>query len=784
MKQQPSTTDASGRITHKSTFGDFVFRWRWAILVFWLTVTAAIMLLVGPTDPQSNDVTSFLPADSRYSQAAEVTRQSFPRTSGFSQAVVIFDRSGPLTQADLATAEAVASRIPTPSAFATGAQLEGVRIMTPALLPLKPNPLISADRKATIVRVSIPSDFITLRSAAIVNHIRGILAQTQLPAGLNVAVTGSSGFGRDYALAAEMSHRQTLYVTLAAVAIILLLVYRSPLAAMVPLLCISMAALISVKVLSLGHYVGLHVGTAEGIFVIVLLYGAGVDYSLLLISRYREFLDQDLPKAQSTSRGLRATLPAIVAAAATNILGLLMLCFARYRIFHTTGPAVAIALTVALAVSVTLVPAILGIMGRNTFWPTAHVGQMRVHRFWHRLGALVTTHPLAVLLITLAVMAVPTIRGIHPIWVYDTLAQIRPSPKGEIGNAAAGMAMAREHWPVGEMAPVEILVRSSVPLGQDQWRDLCARLTSALDNLKSSQSASVNVIGNVRSLTQPLGKSLPRPPATNGRPLTFAGVDIPLPSFNVLDTLTKSLYLADDSRSIRLEAVLDMPPLQLQSMAIVDQIRQAVQQLASAELARLAPQAQSQVYITGATAEMMETRAITQKDFKLIAVLVLAVIFAMAVVLLRDAFLSLFMLLSTVLSYFATLGVCVWVFAWLGYSGVDWKIEIFLFVVMVAVGQDYNLFLAARLAQESRSLPPRKAARNALIFTGPVISSAGLIMAATLGSLMAGELPLLVQLGFALSLGMLIDTFIVRPLILPSFCALTGRTGSPRSMLH
>jgi len=103
---------------------------------------------------------------------------------------------------------------------------------------------------------------------------------------------------------------------------------------------------------------------------------------------------------------------------------------------------------------------------------------------------------------------------------------------------------------------------------------------------------------------------------------------------------------------------------------------------------------------------------------------------------------------------------------------------------MVAVGQDYNIFLAARLVQESRRLTAREAARNAIVYTGPVISSCGLIMAATLGSLMAGSLPLLVQLGFALALGMLIDTFIVRPLLLPSFCALTGRTGRKGKMLQ
>ena len=136
------------------------------------------------------------------------------------------------------------------------------------------------------------------------------------------------------------------------------------------------------------------------------------------------------------------------------------------------------------------------------------------------------------------------------------------------------------------------------------------------------------------------------------------------------------------------------------------------------------------------------------------------------------------------LSYMATLGLCAWAFTWYyGDAGMDWKVQIFLFVVMASVGVDYNIFLASRLAQEAKLYPPREAIRQAVIHTGPVISSCGLIMAATLGSLMAGEIELLHQLGFSLGLGMLIDTFIVRPLLLPAFATLFNRTGRSTRLL-
>jgi RND superfamily putative drug exporter len=157
-------------------------------------------------------------------------------------------------------------------------------------------------------------------------------------------------------------------------------------------------------------------------------------------------------------------------------------------------------------------------------------------------------------------------------------------------------------------------------------------------------------------------------------------------------------------------------------------------------------------------------------------------VFVLVLILLRDAVLSGFMIAATALSYLATLGIVQVFFVLIcGWAGLDWKVQVFLFVVLVAVGQDYNIFLAARLAEESRRSPPRRAAYAAIVRTGGIISSAGVIMAATLGSLMVGDISLLVQLGFAFAVGMLLDTFVIRPLLLPAFAVLTGRTGRPLS---
>jgi RND superfamily putative drug exporter len=177
---------------------------------------------------------------------------------------------------------------------------------------------------------------------------------------------------------------------------------------------------------------------------------------------------------------------------------------------------------------------------------------------------------------------------------------------------------------------------------------------------------------------------------------------------------------------------------------------------------------------------MIDIRDVTHRDFIRIAMLALTVILLVVIAALRDVPLAIFILGATLLSYFTTLGLTLWTFEMLGAHQLEWKVQMMLFIVLVAVGQDYSIFFAIRYEQESRRLPRKEAVQRALIFTGPVISSCGLIMAATLGSVMAGDIKLLVQLGFAFALGMLVDTFIVRPLLLPAFIVASGRRAGGR----
>ncbi len=743
------------------TLSESLYRRRWVVAATWPVAAVALALLVPGIDPMAGEQEAFLPDDAPSRRAATGLAEAFPDQAGLSEAVIVFEQpDGRLTSDDLDFVEQIAERIRRDEySPVTQEELARTSIRSPGDLPLPAtplpmgllprNPLISPPGErgqAALVIVNIPSSFITLRSARVVDHLHAVLEQADMPDGLYTAVTGSGGFGRDYALATKRSNRRTMFVTVMAVVVILLLVYRAPLAAMIPLAAISLAVLAALSLLRAAAHAGLHVGMAEEIFAFVLLYGAGMDYSLLLISRYRELLADGREPASAAPKSLSAVFPALAASAGTDAAGMLMLIFAVYGIFRTAGPAISLAIVMALLAVITLIPALLGIFGRSVFWP----GRWRKPRgrFWLRTSSVVTSRPALVLLVVIPLLAVPAIRGANLEWVYDTLTQARIRTTERIGGATDGLDMARRHWPAGETAPVNILIRSDEPMDPDAWGELAERLTDTLQGIDG--------ITNVRGLASPLGLEAG---AASQRPLRILGADAVVAE-----------YLSEDARAMRMEAALDTPAMTLEAIDQMDRIRDALRgEIDEAGI-------DAELLIGGATAQTADIKDVTGADFRRVAALVLGVIFIIVLALLRDVILAAMMVASTVFSYLATLGISHWVFtALLGAEGLDWKVQVFLFVVIAAVGVDYNIFLSARYAEESRRHGRRRAMRRALTFTGPVISSAGLIMAATLGSLMAGELALMHQLGFALATGMLIDTFISRPLVLPAFIVLTRR---------
>jgi len=695
---------------------------------------------------------TLLPLDSPSNQAFQFLLDAFPQTASRSQIIVVVHRPGGLTPEDRRHMRDVTYRLVEENnhRLARHDKADTWRIISSDLQPLLTSKLISRDRQVGLIMVNLSVNFVTMRAKQSVETVER-LARQGCPEGLRIEITGSAGVGRDYSMVAKSALDRTMWVTVIAVTGILAVVYRAPLAAAVPLFSIGLSVFGAFQVLSLLAWGGLSVSAIEKMFTVVLLFGAGTDYALFWIARYREERLAHVDVTTAVSRTMAAVGPAIVASAATIIFGLAMLVAADFVLSHNAGQVLGPVLALALVASLTLAPALAVWMGESLFWPgrLAARGVIGQQNIWPRMAAWVVTRPGAVFVGGVVALAIPIWTALHMTFRYDTIAEL---PAG--CSSSRGAAMAQNHFPPGEAFVTTLAVQHPKLADLMLARGLSERLTAALMKIDS--------ISDVRSLTEPFGVAPEL--REQGRVLTLmAG-----------DRVAKE-YLSGTAQALRFDVVLSSQPF-------VDAAFDAVTE-AKNQAARITEQflgSPGKVLASGLTPYMIDIRTYSISDHRRVTTLVVAVILLIVIVLTRDVALSVFMLCATLITYLATLGICEWVFVGLlGQAGVDWKAKLFLFVIIVAVGQDYNIFLVTRLFQEDARFDHTEAAERAIVRTGSIISSCGVIMAATLGSLMASGLKLMEQLGFAMSAGILIDTFLVRPLLIPAFHLLRLRLWQP-----
>jgi RND superfamily putative drug exporter len=329
--------------------------------------------------------------------------------------------------------------------------------------------------------------------------------------------------------------------------------------------------------------------------------------------------------------------------------------------------------------------------------------------------------------------------------------------------SVAGTRVLEKHFPPGVMGPMTALlinhdVDFSKPAGRKIVREIADQLNQHRDELR---------LAEVRSLSEPLG-------AATGTNL-FAGLHLPKETEReAVQTAALDYYVTDLGERARVgtrfDLILAQSPFSQRSIVDLNRIEQAVENALPESLRQ-----DSQLYFAGITASVRDLSVVTEHDRQKIELLVLLSVFVILVVLLRQLVLPVYLLLSVLFSYYTTLGISFAVFWMLdphGFVGIDWKVAIFLFTILIAVGEDYNIFLITRVGEEEREYGAVRGITEALDRTGPIISSCGIIMAGTFASLLSGSLTEMKQLGFALSFGVLLDTFVVRPVLLPAFLIL------------
>ena len=661
------------------------------------------------SEVSSNDPTSYLPESADATQVRKLLTEF--NDSDSIPAIAVFTAEQALTPAQLDTIS---------RALDEAANLDGVAEGVSPALPSDDG--LAAQAFVPIASSSGLSDTVSalgdsLRSAA--------------PPGVEVFVTGPAGFSADLAAAFSGIDGLLLGVALIAVFLILIVVYRSlllPVAVLATSMFALCVALLTVWWLAKAGIILLS-GQTQGILFILVI-GAATDYSLLYVSRFREELRVTTDKWQATTRALRASVEPIAASGGTVIAGLLCLLLSDLKSNSTLGPVAAIGIVFAMLAALTLLPAILFAFGRAAFWPRRPAFEPEVVEaehgmpqtgIWSKFARLIKRRPRAIWVTTALVLAA----GALGVTQLDAVGVAQSDLVIGASEARDGQVALGKHFPGGSGSPAAVVVGES---------DLLAAAEVLLGH------PGIDGV-SVMSADSPSGQA----PVTEAGIVAFGPPGTPAPEPTVV------------RGDVMLQATLTDAA---DSEAAADTVREL-----RAEFADSLPG----TLVGGVTATAIDTNTASIHDRNLIIPVVLAVILVILMLLLRSVVAPILLVLTTVLSFGTALGVSALVFNGIfEFPGADPAVPLFGFIFLVALGIDYNIFLMTRVREESVKHGTREGILRGLTITGGVITSAGLVLAATFAALAVIPILFLVQIAFIVAFGVLIDTFIVRSLLVPA----------------
>jgi putative drug exporter of the RND superfamily len=659
---------------------------KWIVLVGVLVLLGIFGSLAGKlTSVQNNEAESWLPQSAESTQAIQ-RLEEFQDPNDLVTTVVYYKESG-LTDEDLAAIESQAPEI---------AELEGVSdVITPQTAADAgiPAPYVSEDGQVAKLDFTINrGDELWEDMPDVADEVRDITAID----GVEVYVAGAGGTTADQAAAFAGMDGRLLLITLCAVILILLISYRSPVLWALPIFCAVVSLGIAMGVLYLlAKYGDMTINGQTQFIMTVLVIGAGTDYALLLVARYREELRRHEDRHEAMAFALHRAAPAIFASATTVVVGLLCLMFAELNSTAGLGPANAVAVAVTFVIMVTLLPALLVICGRWVFWPFIPrfgTEEPTESGFWARTGTRIAPRPRKVWIITTGVLLVVALGALR----LDTsgIPNDETYVAGHDVESVAGNELLVEHGLVDASSPAQIVANA------DQADDVVASLKG-------------------------------------------------------IDGIAEPVVAAEENGSVLILVNLTADALDDQSIEAVHEVRDAVHGVAGAD-----------AQVGGWTAVTIDIEEASARDNKVVIPIMLLAVMLILMGLLRALTSPLILIGTVILSFAAALGLSGVVFDLVfDRPHTDPGFPLYAFVFLVALGIDYNIFLMTRVREETATKGTRRGSLIALASTGGVITAAGIVLAATFGALATMPLTFALQIGTAIALGVLLDTMIVRSVL-------------------
>ncbi len=737
--------------TAYASLGRFVVRFRYLIVITWVAITiVCVIAFPSLTSVITNtNFSAFLPGSAPSIQAAHLAAP-FQNTQYASATIVAMRDHGPLMPADQAALDRLEHLVRAMP-----------QVKTVSDLSTSPDEMA----RQVAIQADVPQDG-TGTDPTLVSTMRDAFGQVNAPAGLTFHLTGQLATAVDSQNAAQAAQNAIQNLSFLLIIVLLLLAFRALLAPLLTLIPAALVLALSSPVIA-GAVTRLGVqasNVAQGVLIVIIL-GAGTDYGLFLTFRVREELQRGLDPNDAVVRAMQTVGETLTFSALTVIVALSALVLAQFRLYQSFGPAIALAIALLLLSGLTLTPALLAIFGRAVFWPTFTSKRERVPgNLWGRLAGRFMQRPA----ITLSVGMV--------LFVGLALGQLGTSLGGFGGqtsgpasaDSSVGAAVIAAHYPLASQNPAEILLR----FPQSVW--------NAPDRLATAEQGLLT-ISSLRAVLGPLNP--------NGVPLTVAvltqlhtqlGAPQALPPVPPTASLfppqeynayrAAGQYISADGQTVQFVAILKDTSSSSAAINAIPALRTSITQVARASGA-------SQNGVVSANAFAYDITQISNGDLSRLLPIVAVLIAVLLALVLRSLIAPLYLFASVVLSYLAAWGVVAIVFVHQGGNdGVVFVLPFILFVFLVALGSDYNILVMRRIREEAQSKPLREAVREAITRTGGTITAAGVILAGTFTVLGVTATTLAQrQLGFGLAAGILMDTFLIRTLLIPALIVLLGR---------
>lgn len=804
--------------------GKFATRYRYGIILAWVVVAVFLNAIAPPLeDVSTTDQKDFLPSDAPFARAQAVYEETFPEMFGPSSTILLVDAGAGNSVRDSAVWTWIGEAEAWLNSEAAPENID--HVMAPTTDPEFADALISPDGQVALINIALTTSTDSVPSVEAVETIDEWLSEA-VPASFDVYQTGEAALNAQSEEATFTTMDRTIVITFALVIVALLVIYRSPVSPLIPLFSVTMAFLVTIGLLANLADVGAITVVAQvNAILVVVMYGAGTDYCLFLISRFREEMADGIGIEAATKNTVRLVGEAITTSAGTIIVGFVSLLFAEMGMFRSAGPMLAAGIAISLLAGLTLTPALLATLGNRAFWPFK-ASHRSPGKFYGMTSQFVSSRPLVAIAIIIAVMLPFSVIGLGQELNFDMVDELPDDI-----DAVRGYDVLGQHMGAGNLFPMTVVVtdRDAETVPQE-----IVQLTNelyALDNVVDVRGLNtplgyadkginnlLRVDGQLRALlAMDDGDDSGDPQAAIEGIKHYVGLlELSFPEiqddenlatiqqivdagiiaiglrqnelldaveglaarFETIDSATMlpptgegslfaglqplvDSYLANNGTAYRLEVVMG-DPLGEGFGDTVEAIRDVIEPYNGVA--------------SGFSAVLADTQDVLARDQNRVYAVVLAGIYVMLSLMLRSLVAPLYLIGTVVLSYTCTMGITAIFFdVVFGVDKFSWLLPIFMFIFLVGLGIDYSIYLFSRIREEVGNHGIREGVHVAVAATGAIITSAGIILSGTFAGMMAGELLFLSQLGFAVSVGVLIDAFVVRTMLDPALATFFGK---------